>query len=127
MAGLKVPADRVIDGVDQSSFLYGEQERSSREGFPFWVGDRLYGVKWQNFKMVLVQQRYFTDPAPPMGFPHIINLIVDPKEREPYNYRYLHTWTMFHFGKLLRAYQESVQREPLIPVGAPLDYVPRAP
>ena len=25
------------------------------------------------------------------GFPHIIKLIVDPKEREPYNYRYLHT------------------------------------
>jgi hypothetical protein len=26
------------------------------------------------------------------AFPHIINLIIDPKEREPYNYRYLHTW-----------------------------------
>lgn len=124
MAGLPVPGDRVIDGVDQSAFLYGHQERSNREGFPFWVGDQLYGVKWKNFKLVLVQQKYLTDPAPRKGFLRIINLMVDPKEREPYNARYLHTWTVFHFGKLLRAYQESIQREPPIPAGAPLDYVP---
>lgn len=73
----------------------------------------------------MVQQTYFTDAAPQLGFPHIINLLVDPKEREPYNYRHLHTWTAFHFERLLRAYQESIAREPLIPAGAPLDYVPR--
>lgn len=67
MAGLPVPDDRVIDGVDQSAFLYGRQERSNREGFPFWVGDRLYGVKWQNFKLSLIQQSYLTDPAPRQG------------------------------------------------------------
>jgi hypothetical protein len=31
MAGLPVPDDRVIDGVDQSSFLYGRQERSAAQ------------------------------------------------------------------------------------------------
>ncbi len=127
MAGLKVPEDRVIDGIDQSAFFYGQQERSNREGFPFWVGDRLYGVKWQNFKMALVEQRYLTEPAPDLGFPRIINLMSDPKEREPYTARYLHTWTTFHFGKLLAEYHESTRREPPIPAGAPLDYVPRAP
>jgi hypothetical protein len=41
-----------------------------------------------------------TDPALPLAFPHIVNLMTDPKEREPYNPVYLHTWTMahFHFG-----------------------------
>jgi arylsulfatase len=34
---------------------------------------------------VLVEQKYFTDPALPLGFPRIVNLVTDPKEREPFN------------------------------------------
>lgn len=124
MAGLPVPDDRMIDGVDQTPFLSGEQEHSNREGFIYWNGDKLYGVKWQNFKLVLVEQKYSTDPALPLGFPHIINLMTDPKEREPYNQVYYHTWTMAHFGRLLKQFQLSVRREPLIPAGAPVDYTP---
>lgn len=125
MAGLEVPDDREIDGVDQSPFFYGEQEESNREGFIFWNGERMYGVKWRNFKLSLVQQKYFTDPALPLGFPHIVNLVTDPKEREPYNPVYLHTWTMAHFGRLIKEFQQSVKREALIPAGASLDYVPQ--
>lgn len=124
MAGLPVPDDRVIDGKDQSAFLAGEQEKSNREGFIYWNGDKIYGVKWQNFKFVLVQQKYFTDPALPLSNPHIVNLTVDPKEREPYNAKYLHSWTAAHFGKILKEFQQSVAQEPLIPAGAPLDFVP---
>lgn len=126
MAGLPVPDDRVIDGKDQSPFLSGEQERSNREGFLYWNGEKLYGVKWQNFKLVLVEQKYLTDPALPLGFPHIVNLVTDPKEREPFNQLYLHTWTLAHFGRLMKEFAISVQREPPIPAGAPLDFVPKA-
>ena len=91
MAGLAVPGDRVIDGQDQSAFLSGDQEKSNREGFLFWNGEKLYGVKWQNFKLVLIEQKYFADPALPLGFPKIINLLTDPKEREPFNPVCYHT------------------------------------
>jgi arylsulfatase len=86
----------------------------------------MYGVKWQNFKMVMVEQKYFTDPVLPFATPHVINLLTDPKEREPYNPVYLHTWTFAHFGRLMKEFQESIKREPLIPSGAPLNFVPKA-
>jgi arylsulfatase len=124
MAGLPVPDDRVIDGKDQSTFLTGTQEKSNREGFLFWNGEKLYGVKWQNFKLVMIKQKYLTDPAQPLGFLNIINLLTDPKEREPFHPVYVHSWTMGHFSRLMREFDESVKREPLIPAGAPLDFVP---
>jgi len=124
-AGLDIPKDRVIDGVDQRAFLEGKQKNSNREGFIYWMGDTLYGVKWQNFKMVLVMQQTIGDPALRLATPHLINLDVDLKERNPYDFPYIHTWVMEHTENLLREFQESVRREPLIPVGAPLDYVPK--
>ena len=72
-----VPDDRIIDGVDQRAFFAGEQERSDREGFLYWLGPTLYGVKWRNFKLRLVLQKYLTDPALTLPNPHVINLITD--------------------------------------------------
>ncbi len=40
-----VPTDRNIDGVDQTGLLAGRSETSAREGYLYWVGDTLYGVK----------------------------------------------------------------------------------
>ena len=123
-AGLEVPKDRVIDGVDQRAFLQGKQSASNRDGFPFWLGSELYGVKWHQFKLVLMKQKTLTDPALPLPTPHLINLDTDPKEREPLDYPYLHTWVGAHVAKILQDYQDTVSRESLIPLGAPLDYVP---
>ena len=123
-AGLEVPNDRVIDGVDQRAFFEGHQENSNRDGFLYWMGDTLYGVKWRNFKMVMVLQKTLADPALRLATPHLVNLDVDPKERKPYNFPHIHTWVLEHTAKLLREYAASVAREGLIPVGAPLDFVP---
>jgi arylsulfatase len=60
----------------------------------------------------------------PVPDPHLINLDTDPREREPFDYPYLHSWVDSHIGKLLQDLEESVKREPLIPAGAPLDFVP---
>ncbi|UTA53178.1 arylsulfatase [Lysobacter soli] len=124
LAGIATPNDREIDGKDQSAFLQGDQEHSSRDGFIFWNGAQMYGVKWQNFKMVMVEQKYLTNPALPLPSPHVINLVVDPQEREPINPAYIHSWTMAHFSRILREFHESVAREPLIPAGADLRHVP---
>jgi arylsulfatase len=124
-AGLDVPKDRVIDGVDQRAFFEGKQANSNREGFPYWLNSDMYGVKWHQFKMVMVEQKTMFDPALRLATPHLVNLDTDPKEREPVDLPYLHTWVLAHIGKILGAWEESVKREELIPVGAPLDFVPK--
>jgi arylsulfatase len=123
-AGAEVPNDRIIDGVDQRAFFAGQQERSDREGFLYWLGPTLYGVKWRNFKLRLVQQKYLTDPALPLPNPHIINLLTDPKERNAIELPYLHSWVAAPTGALIAAFEASTKLEPLIPAGAPLDFVP---
>lgn len=123
-AGAKVPTDRVIDGLDQRNFFEGKQETSAREGFLYWMGETLYGVKWQNFKVVFVIKRTFADPELKLATPHLVNLDVDPKEKKPYNFPYLHSWVMAHVGKMLAEYSQSVVTESLIPAGAPVDFIP---
>src|SRR5262245_36118320 len=54
IAGAQVPADRAIDGVDQSDFLLGKSEASKREGFPVFVADRLEAVKWRKLEICVL-------------------------------------------------------------------------
>ncbi len=123
-AGAPVPADRIIDGVDQRQFLEDRSETSARDGFPYWMADTLYGVKWRNFKMSFYVQRTLTEPALKLATPHVVNLTVDPKERKAIDLPYIHSWTAAHFGRIMKDFTASVKREPPIPAGAPLDHVP---
>lgn len=124
-AGAEVPSDREIDGIDQRPFFEGKQANSAREGFPYWMGETLYGVKWQNFKLVMYLQKTLSDPALKLATPHLVNLLVDPKERKAFDFPYVHSWATVHFGKILKEFAASVNREPLVPAGAPLDYIPK--
>ncbi len=125
-AGLHEPTDRVIDGVDQSAWLGGQEPASRREGYIYWMGPEMYGVKWRNFKLAFVAQKFSTDPVTRLSSPRIINLVTDPQEREPLDLPYLHSWTVTHFSRILGEFHASVQREPLVPAGAPLNFVPAA-
>jgi arylsulfatase len=125
-AGLSEPTDRVIDGVNQLDWLTGTVGASQREGYIYWMGAEMYGAKWRNLKLVLVAQRYMTDSAAKLPTPRLINLTIDPQEREPLSLPYLHSWAAIHFNKIIGAFHASIHHEPLIPPGAPLDYVPTA-
>lgn len=48
----------------------------------YWMGREMYRVKWRNFKLVLVAQKYMSDTAAKLPTPRLINLTTDPQERE---------------------------------------------
>jgi arylsulfatase len=123
-AGVDKPDDREIDGIDQLDWLTGAEPGSAREGYLYWMGAELYGVKWRNFKLALVAQKYSTDPPAKLSSPRVINLVADPHEREPLNLPHMHSWTVTHFNRLLGEFHDSIQREHPIPTGSPLDTVP---
>jgi arylsulfatase len=126
-AGIDPPSDRVIDGVDQLDWLTGEAGASAREGYVYWMGPEIYGVKWRTFKLVLVAQMYMQDAAAKLPTPRLINLTTDPQEREAVALPHLHTWVATHVMRLIGTFQASTKREPPIPMGAPLEHVPTPP
>jgi arylsulfatase len=70
-AGLSEPEDREIDGVNQLDWLTGQQESPARDGYVFWMGPEVYGVKWRNFKLALIEQKYSTDPVGKLSLPRV--------------------------------------------------------
>jgi len=85
--GGTVPDDREIDGVDQTDFFFGKQEKSNRDGLIVYVGNDLFGIKWRNWKMMFKEVERGTDEKKIWDFPRFFNLYNDPKEESLANGR----------------------------------------
>jgi hypothetical protein len=81
----------VIDGVDQLDFFTGKQKNSNLEGFIIYNNDDIYGYKWRNWKMHLVELENMNGEPMKLNVPWIYNLITDPKEE--YNMASEATWS----------------------------------
>jgi arylsulfatase A-like enzyme len=90
----KVPEDRFIDGVDQSSFLLAADGLSNRKFVYYWLLRTLSAVRAGEYKfMIASTSDDDTDVAGPGGFTGItqnytyaklFNLYLDPKEQHSY-------------------------------------------
>lgn len=89
--GVELPKDRPFDGVDQSDFLLGKQEKSNRNSLITFIGDRIAAVRWNQFRVYPLKLNsttnnpkvggYLGTTAETAGFPQIFNIEADPKER----------------------------------------------
>jgi len=122
VGGAKVPDDRPIDGVDQLDFFLGNQENSNREGFPAYVADRLYAVKWRNWKMHMIWQVNMYDPPQTLPLPKIINLLTDLKEERDVGAE--SSWVGVPMTKIIIDLERSLKKYPPIKAGTPDPYVP---
>jgi arylsulfatase len=124
IAGVSVPQDRPIDGVDQTDFLLGKKETSTRDGFPVYVADRLEAVKWKNWKLVFYdEERDWWTPPAKLGTPKLFNLITDPKEEYP-QAGIENTWVLTPTIRIVREMMNSLRKFPPIPPGTPDPYTP---
>jgi arylsulfatase len=122
VAGAEMPKDRLIDGVDQTDFFTGKEEKSNREGFPCYVGDKLYAVKWRNWKLHFIWQEYKYDEAQTLPYPRLFNLIQDPRER--HSLGGTSGWVYRPIMRIVDDFQASLKKEPPIPPGTPDPYRP---
>ncbi len=125
IVGGTIPGDRVIDGVDQTDFFLGKQEKSNREGFIVYVGNDLFGVKWRNWKMMFKEVERGTDDKKTYDFPRFFNLYNDPKEEYPLTKATAgHFWVRWPMAEHLKAHFTSLEKEPAIKPGTPDPYTP---
>ena len=110
-----LPKDRIIDGVDQSEFFFGESEKSARESVIIYIGNELFGAKWRNWKMLLKEIDESSYTINNMAYPTFYNLLVDPKEEVP-ELNYLNdTWVDFPLFQVIEDHEASIEAD----AGAP--------
>ncbi len=122
IAGGKVPTDRVIDGVDQTDFFMGKQEKSNREGVIVYMGNDVWGVKWQNWKVNFKEQETIFDETKSFGMPKVYNLQKDPGESM--NVLFPETWVPKAALGQLGVHMMSLRKEPPIKAGTKDPYTP---
>ncbi len=123
IAGGKVPADRVIDGVDQTDFFLGKQATSNREGVIVYQGNDIFGVKWRNWKINFLElDTVFSGTRKP-GMPRVYNLLADPQENV--NVLFPNTWVPKVGLVQLGEHAESLKKNPPIKPGTLDPYKPK--
>ena len=115
MAGYDIPDDRIIDGVDQLDFFLGQQTNSNREGFIVYNNDDIYGYKWRNWKLHLIELEDMNSEPRPLNVPRIYNLITDPKEE--YEIQEELTWILPVIFEKIVEFQNTLVEEPPVPFG----------
>ena len=118
--GAKVPADRPIDGVDQSAFFTGTQPRSNRESLITFIGEDVAAVRWRQFR---IYPKQFVSSAgnPAMyglaahraegtGFPAVFNIEADP--REEVNVLGTNAWVIGPYLRVIGEYRKTLETHP---------------
>ena len=126
IAGAPIPTDRPIDGVDQTDFFLGKQERSNREWFPAYVGNELFAAKWRNWKLHFIWKVWRNDPAEKLSQPRLFNLYTNPQERpdESMNSTLQNAWVLDVINTKIAGFLDSLKKYPPIPYGASDPYEP---
>ena len=121
-AGGAVPQDRAFDGIDQSAFFLGEQAHSNRDGVIVYMGEQIFGVKWQDWKVLFKENATIFSPTESFDTPRVYNLLNDPGERD--NVLFPYTWVAEKALPQLGEHLATFEQYPPIAPGTPDPYTP---
>lgn len=122
VSNARLPEDRIIDGLDQLDFLLGKKERSSREGFVYYIKSELRAAKWRNWKMHFIWEVEPNDGPIKLESPYLFNLLQDPKEETDIAATDA-GWVRGPILKMVKEFRDSLNAYPPIPPGAPDDFM----
>jgi arylsulfatase len=122
IGGGKVPEDRPIDGIDVSDFLVGKRSESGRDGFVVYMGNDIFGVKWQDWKIHMKEQDGWNTPLRAYTMPRVYNLMSDPQEHD--NVLFPNTWVLKVGLPQLEEHVASLKKYPPIKTGTLDPYKP---
>ena len=118
-----IPADRYIDGIDQTSFLLMDDGQSARENVYFWMGGTFAAMRMREYKIhtkVIIPQASFLwiDMATMNDVgtaPWLFNLYIDPKEEYAVGHR-MSPW-LATMGAEMKAHGATFAKYPPKKVG----------
>ncbi len=119
-AGIAMPKDRPMDGVNQLPFLQRKQATSSRTSALFFTGASVRAVKFNDWKF-----HYAYQPEPRVTespLMRLFNLRADP--REEIDLKDANPWALSLFDGLVADFTKTVEQFPNVPTGARDPYVP---
>jgi arylsulfatase len=125
IAGGRMPDDRLIDGVDMTSFFMGKTDKSGRESIVIYNGKDIYGVKWRDWKMMVREIRTLNDRTTSYSVPMFYNLLQDPKEEHGRRLIPDNLWVRYPASQVLIDHAKTLKEEPPIVAGTPDPYVPK--
>jgi arylsulfatase A-like enzyme len=109
LAGVPVPDDRVVDGMDLSPVLFEGKESPRNEMF-FYRGDRLFAVRAGDYKAHFITQSGYEPQAIEHDPPLLYNLNVDPSEK--YDIAADHPEVIEQILEVVRMHNETLVRGP---------------
>ena len=115
----RIPSDRPIDGIDQSDFLLGRQEKSNREHVIRYIGEEIFAFKWRNFKIHLRTVEDLHGPIQQYIQPLVYDVKNDPGEQAELMRREgsKHAWIFLPMRRILAEKAESMLLYPNIKSG----------
>lgn len=121
--GTKLPADRPIDGLDQTEVLTGKSAMGNHHSLLTFIGPDLVAARWQQWRLHFKDMQLtgtgqqmlggFPANSAPVCYPRVYNIEMDPHEvLNQLNY----LWTIAPVLKVVTEYEESLKKYPNPPL-----------
>jgi len=118
--GAKLPADRPIDGVDQTAVLLGKSAMGARDSLLSFLGPDLVAVRWKQWRLYFKDMRLTGTGQQMLGglyennaglyYPKVYNIEMDP--HEDLNVGGINLWPALFASKAVKEYLESLKKYP---------------
>jgi len=118
--GGKLPEDRPYDGIDQSAFFLGRQEKSNREHMITFVNNEIAAVRWRHYRIYPKgHTASFNNPrqegllgmqAEKNGGSDIFNIEMDP--REEISIGGDNAWVIPQWIRIVSEYNQTLKKYP---------------